>query len=233
GNCWDETISFTGFKGCNVSGKTISYYDKSIVFLTIQVIEKIIKNTQTQASNDGQIILNKESLLALKNVFHEIGHAKKEYKFGKINVKEDADNYEEMLNELWKILRDEYIAEMSCAKLIEFSHSINWYGDFDDNLESENLIHYMSSYTEKGKKLNGAFVLQLLHQYYFVPLFKKAGFLKAALKILSENNIFACKTIKDINKCNVLENRYVPIIFNDIVLRKWNDFNLIEYVENL
>ena len=71
-----------------------------------------------------------------------------------------------------------------------------------------------------------------MHQYYFIPLFQKAGFLEGASKFLSIKNIKVCSTIQDINKCNVINNKHVPIEFKNIMLRKWSEYRIADKLKN-
>jgi len=220
----DGSITNTKMIGCTVNGKTILHYDKSIIFITTNILTNLYDNIVIQ--ENANVIYKEGSLISLKTIYHEIGHAKRNQTYGDIVKKKITNNYEETLGELWKILQDEYFAEMYCAKIIKLINYIDWYGNFNDDIESENYEYYLQIYKDNGLNLNGNIALQLMHQYYFVPLFQKAGFLDGASKSLLFENVNICKTIQDIQNCNVTENDYVPLKFNDIILRKWSEFNI-------
>ncbi|MFZ1281841.1 MAG: hypothetical protein WAR59_13460 [Ignavibacteriaceae bacterium] len=219
----DRLINITKMLGVSILGKTISGPHGLVILLTSNIVENFYNNINILNNN---ITYTNNSLIALRTIFHEIGHAKNNYENGVIVIREIAHNYEEMLNELWNILRDEYIAEMCCANIIKLHNSIEWYGDFNDDIESENYECYLSHYLNAGVEIDGNIALQLMHQYYFINLFQKAGFLESTSKFLSIDNIKTCQTIQDILNCKVMENYSVPSNFNDIVLRKWGDFNI-------
>lgn len=220
---WDDSITITNLIGCTVNG-TIFHSNKSIIFITTDILINLYNNIIIR--ENANVIYKEESLGSLRTIFHEIGHAKRNYTYGNIITKKITHSYEEMLNELWNIMRDEYYAEMCCANIIKLKNSFEWYGNFNDNIESENYEYYLATYQNNGVKLDGNIALQLMHQYYFIPLFQKAGFLEGASKLLSIKNINVCKAIQDIRNCNVTDNNYVPLEFNDIILRKWSEFKI-------
>ena len=185
----------------------------------------IVKDTK-------EIIYNEQSLVSLRTLYHEIGHAKRYYDKGSLITRLIVHNYEEMLNESWNILRDEYIAEMFCANIIKLKKSVDWYGNFNDDIETQNFEFYLSEYQRIGLKLDGNIVFQLLHQYYFIPLFYKAGFLNGVKNYISLDDVKICDIINDIQNCNVVENKSVPQYFNEIVLRKWSDFRIGKKIIN-
>ena len=226
---YDSSVSITKMPGCAVCGKTISHYNKSIIFISTNILKTFYDNISV---NDNNVIYNDQSLISLRTFYHEIGHAKRNHQYGSIVTKEIAHSYEELLSELWNILRDEYFAEMCCANILKLKDSVDWYDKFDDAIESENFEYYLSTHKDNGLVFDGNVALQMMHQYYFVPLFQKAGFLKSASKILSLNSIDICQTIQEIQECNVIENEYVPLRFNDIVLRKWSDFQIENKLNN-
>jgi len=221
---WDSTESLTDFSGCVVNGKTILISKKSIIFITTNILQNF--NDDIEFDNEGNIHISDKGFISLKTIFHEIGHANRNYYYGNIITKKITHSYEETLHELWKILRDEYFAEMFCSNILKIDSSIKWYGGFNDDVEAENFIYYLSLNQNNNFKLDWNFALQLLHQYYFVPLFQKAGFLEGSSKLLSLKHINICRTIQEIQNCNVITNDCVPLEFNEIVLRKWTEFKI-------
>lgn len=170
---YDSSVSITIMPGCTVNGKTISHYNKSIIFISTNILKNFYNNISI---NDNNVIYSDQCLISLRTFYHEIGHAKRNHHNGSIVTKEITNSYEELLNELWNILRDEYFAEMCCANILKLKNSIDWYDKFDDAIESENYEYYLSTHKANDIELDGNVALQMMHQYYFVPLFQKAGF---------------------------------------------------------
>jgi hypothetical protein len=220
----DKTVSLTKNYGCRVLGKTISKGGKTFIFLVTEILNAI-KMDLNIAEND-KVSIGTNGLRALKTTLHEIGHAKNIQEMGKVQVEKENDNYADFLNGHWKILRDEFLAEMYCAKLYRLFSSIEWYGDFDDLVETENFKSYTKDYENEGDGLSWNLVFQLLHQYYFVQLFQKAGFLEGLKQHIDVNTIPICDEITRILEFNVVMNCNVPTEFNTLILKKWEEFHI-------
>lgn len=214
----------TNLTGCSVEGKTIRGSFKSIIFISTVVIKGLLD--KIIITDEEKIIFNDESLVPLKTIFHEVGHAVRISKHGEFRLKRFADSYFDMLNEHWKILQDEYYAESYCSNLLKIKQSLSWYGNFNDEVESKNFLLYFSEYIDKENNPDGAYAFYMLNHYYFIPLFQKAGFLHGAKYFIRLKNIKICQTVKEIQNLMTEKNTHVPQEFNSIILKKWNEFRI-------
>lgn len=212
----DADISLTSIYGGLVLGKTISVNSKTLIFIITDVAKALVEN----------------GAQALKTLFHEFGHAKIIFECGKPQILTQYDNYEAYLNAYWQILRDEFLAEMFCANILVFDSSITWYGEFTDNIEKENFRTYIKEYKQSETGLNWHLAFYLLHQYYFTPLFQKAGFLEGIKKFMSIESIYVCEVIQKILDYQVVSSIRVPLEFNSLVLNKWDEFHIVDLLNN-
>ncbi len=227
---FDQSVKITNISGGHVNGKTISKNNKIVILFTSEIVSAIGDNLKTDHEN--HFVINREGISAIKTLFHEFGHSKNYYENGRLVIKEFADNYADSLNEHWKILRDEYLAEMFCANMNRFFCSINWYGEFSDEIEENNFRTYANEYSQIQQGLSGVFAFQLLHNYYFIPLFQKAGFLDGSKLFVELEKVVMCSSISRILKYHVVENTNVPNEFNSLVLEKWKEFQVIDLLSN-
>lgn len=229
-NLWDDTITITKLIGCTVNGKTISHSNKSIIFITTNILINLYNNIVVK--ENANVIYKDESFNSLRTIFHEIGHAKRHHDYGTLNIRKVYDTYDEMLNGHWQIVRDEYFAEMNCSNIIKLEKSIDWYGGFTDNIEFKNFESYVGQYIDQYSNFNSHLAMQFLHNYYLIPLFHKAGFYEGASKFINLENINVCSRIQDIQMCHVIENDYVPKEYNDIILALWEEFRIEDKIKS-
>lgn len=220
----DSTISVTKCRGCQVLGKTVMSHGKIFIFLVTDILNTI----KNDLSVNDNMMIGTRGIQALKIVVHEIGHAKIIKQDGKFEVVREHDNYRDYLNQHWKILRDEFLAEMFCANLYKSFISVSWYGDFDDVTEEKNFIYYLNKYKAEGNESDSFLAFELLHQYYFIQLFQKAGFLVGLKQFIDIENILISETVSKIMGFNVISNIDVPVAFNSLVLEKWEELQIAE-----
>ena len=215
----DQSGKLTNIRGSVVQGKTIFQNDTSTILLVTEIAVAIGENSTLINNN---IKFDESSTWAFKTLFHEFGHAKNNFEHGKLVTKPITDSYHEFLNEHWKILRDEYLAEMFCSNINKFTSSIKWYGDFSDAVEEENFRSYAKEYSQSEEGLSWHLAFQILHQYYFIPLFH-----------MDRNNMRVWKTYLFVRQCqkilsfNVPENNNVPNEYNSLFLEKWEEFQIL------
>jgi hypothetical protein len=216
----------TNIFGGQVRGKTIQHGGRNIIFLITEIVTAIGNGMVVEA--DKNIVLNEVGIQALKTLFHEFGHANINHKYGEFRPKSNAENYDEFLNEHWKILRNEFLAEMFCANIYKFIPTIEWYGEFNDDIEENNFREYALEYQNSQENFDWDLAFRLLHQYYFVPLFYKAGFLEGMKRFVKLDEIPISEAVAKILKLNVIQNVDVTQEFNSIVLEKWEDFQILD-----
>jgi hypothetical protein len=227
---FDPSCTITKENGCVVKGKTILHNNKSILFISSEIILDFFNNFVIEEAKDFKFSDN--SLIALKTILHEIGHAKRYFSHGKLNIRKAYDSYEAMLNGYWQIVRDEYFAEMNCANIIKLKQSIDWYGDFSDTLELSNFNSYVEQYMKQYSDFNSHIAMKSIHNYYLIPLFYKSGFYEGASKFININHINVCSRIRDIHNCDVINSEYVPKEYNDIILNLWEIFGIEENIKS-
>lgn len=227
----DEGTQITKFEGCNVLAKTIKINEKSIILLTANILEPLVNDASK--SKDDKIIFGIDSIKALKTILHEFGHAKNALINGSLKVKKEVRTSAECLYVYWEVLRDEYIAEKYSANICKIENRIGWYGEFNDIEEMNNFYSYLTIHVKNGKLLNENSILQFLLFYYFMPLFKKAGFFDGLNGILDVRKIKVCKIIDKIRDCDVINNVSITQQFKDIVLEIWDNFKINKILDSI
>jgi len=227
----NHDVTLTSIYGSLVLGKTMSHNGRTIIFLITEIATNLICDLFIKSKNE--IIFGDSGIRVLKTLFHEFGHAKNIHEYGELVIKKEADSYYDSVNEHWKILRDEYLAEMFCANIYRFKSSISWYGAFSDTIEENNFRTYTKEYALSPDGLSWHLAFQLLNQYYFIPLFQKAGFLEGVRRFIETDNIAICESITKILNYQVVENVNVHHDFNSLILKKWEEFQIVELLKKV
>ena len=198
-----ETI--TKSDGCTVEGKTLFKGDNNYVFLNAKLF-KYIRNTKTQFD-----------IMPLFTIFHELGHVKSYQEYGHLIYNNNARSYPEKLNVMWKICRDEAIAERNSAKIYRIKDIFDiQLSEFNDITERENLLHYYKPLVSNNPQTE---TMAQLHDYYFNPIFKKCGLILGLSEFIDLNTLKISDIFYNIIDCNISGNEDVPIKFNDIVIK--------------